>query len=188
MSLLDQATVANLPGQAPVIWRGPPAIWAPIACLVGIGWPPLWLTFFMLPPKHWALALDMDWRLIALACAVLAVPGAVALLVRERRRDRRPQTRLGVVWRFLLYGALAAAVIQVLIATAVMITGWMGASAIGQQIGATETVVLIYGVMGLPFALAVGISYALWAGLAVALIAFAPRPPSVRPRLGLLEG
>ena len=30
----------------------------------------------------------------------------------------------------------------------------------------------IYGVMGLPFALSVGISYALWAGLAVALVAF----------------
>ncbi len=188
MSLLDQATVANLPGQAPVRWRGPAPLWVTVACLVGIGWPPLWATFYLLPPKTWVVALDMDWRLIALACAVIAVPGAVALLARERRRERRPQTRLGVVWRFLLYGALAAAAVQVLITLAVMIDGWTAAGALGEQLGATETVVLIYGVLGLPFALMVGISYALWAGLAVALIAFAPRPPKVRPRLGLLDG
>ena len=184
----DQAAVARLPGQAPVRWRGSPGLWIPIACLTGIAWPPLWLTFFLLPPKHWTPALDMDWRLIALACAVIAVPAGFALIGRERQLERRPQTRLGVVWRFLLYGAVFSAIVQVLITLAVLISSWTGATELGQQLGATETVVLIYGVLGLPFALSVGISYALWVGLAVALIAFAPKPPSVRPRLGLLEG
>ena len=39
---------------------------------------------------------------------------------------------------------------------------------------------------GLPLAMLIGLSYALWAGLCVALIAFTPKPPPVRPRAGLL--
>ena len=44
---------------------------------------------------------------------------------------------------------------------------------------------LIYGVGGLSVAVLVGISYALWAGLCAAFIAFRPQP-EVRDRLGLM--
>ena len=40
--------------------------------------------------------------------------------------------------------------------------------------------------MGSAIAMLIGFSYALWAGLCVALIAFTPKPPTVRPRAGLL--
>ena len=70
----------------------------------------------------------------------------------------------------------------------VMVLGWFEAGGFIQGIGATETTLLIYGVGGLPVAILVGVSYALWAGLCAAFIAFQPAPPEVRDRLGLIEG
>ena len=64
---------------------------------------------------------------------------------------------------------------------------WVEAGALAQSLGAAETTLLIFGVAGLPLAMLIGLSYALWAGLCVALIAFTPRPPPVRPRAGLLD-
>ena len=43
----------------------------------------------------------------------------------------------------------------------------------------------IFGVGGLPIAMVVGVSYALWAGLCAAFIAFEARP-AVKDRLGLM--
>jgi len=54
-----------------------------------------------------------------------------------------------------------------------------------QALGATETTLLIFGVGGLPIAMIVGVSYALWAGLCAAFIAFEARP-AVKDRLGLM--
>ena len=51
--------------------------------------------------------------------------------------------------------------------------------------GYAETALLIFGVGGVPLAILVGISYALWAGVCAAFIAFMPRPAPVRDRLGL---
>ena len=55
-----------------------------------------------------------------------------------------------------------------------------------QGLGALETTLLIFGVAGLPLAVLVGVSYALWAGLCVAFIAFAPAPV-VKDRMGLMQ-
>ena len=51
--------------------------------------------------------------------------------------------------------------------------------------GYAETALLIFGVGGVPLAILVGISYALWAGLCAAFLAFMARPAPVRDRLGL---
>jgi len=65
--------------------------------------------------------------------------------------------------------------------------GWFEAGDLGQAMGATETTLLIFGVGGLPIAMIVGVSYALWAGLCAAFIAFEPKP-AVKNRLGLMPG
>ena len=54
-----------------------------------------------------------------------------------------------------------------------------------EAVGGSETSLLIYGVGGLSVAVLVGVSYALWAGLCAAFIAFRPQP-EVRDRLGLM--
>ncbi|MBA4000182.1 phthalate transporter [Brevundimonas sp.] len=179
--------VSDLPGQAPIKWRGMPGLWALIATLAAIAWPPLILTLPLMPPSQIMPGFDMDWRLQVLIAGVIAVPLGMYMLARERDRSGSPSTRLGVIWRFLLYGGLLAALLQVL--TALVMTGmrWVEAGALAQSLGAAETTLLIFGVAGLPLAMLIGLSYALWAGLCVALIAFTPRPPPVRPRAGLLD-
>lgn len=179
--------VSDLPGQAPIKWRGMPGLWALIATLAAIAWPPLILTLPLMPPSQVMPGFDMDWRLQVLIAGVIAVPLGMYMLARERDRSGSPSTRLGVIWRFLLYGGLLAALLQVL--TALVMTGmrWVEAGALAQSLGAAETTLLIFGVAGLPLAMLIGLSYALWAGLCVALIAFTPRPPPVRPRAGLLD-
>ena len=184
--LKDIRDVGDLPGQAPVKWRGMPGLWALIAGLAAIAWPPLILTLPLMPPVHVMPGVDMDWRLQVLIAGVIAVPLGMYLLVRERDRSGSPSTRLGVIWRFLLYGGLLAAAFQIVTALVMMGLRWVEAGALAQSLGAAETTLLIYGVAGLPLAMLVGLSYALWAGICVALIAFTPRPPSVRPRAGLL--
>jgi hypothetical protein len=68
-----------------------------------------------------------------------------------------------------------------------VIIGLIASGDVWQGIGATETTLLIYGVGGLPIAVLVGVSYALWAGLCAAFIAFVPAPERVRDRLGLMS-
>ena len=65
------------------------------------------------------------------------------------------------------------------------VMGWFEAGDVMQALGATETTLLIFGVGGLPIAMIVGVSYALWAGLCAAFIAFEARP-AVKDRLGLM--
>jgi len=125
---------------------------------------------------------------MAMAIAVLAVPFGLWLLARERGRTGRPGTRLGVVWRFMLYGGLLAAALQVVMAVVVMVLGWIASTSPTEAIGATETTLLLYGVAGLPVSILVGVSYALWAGLCAAFIAFVPAPARVKDRLGVMDG
>jgi hypothetical protein len=127
----------------------------------------------------------MDWRLVVMVIGLIAVPLALYRILNERRRDGRPGTRLGVVWRFMMYGGLAAALVQIVVALGMTIMGWFEAGDFMQALGATETTLLIYGVGGLPIAMIVGVSYALWAGLCAAFIAFETRP-LVKDRLGLM--
>jgi hypothetical protein len=130
---------------------------------------------------------DIDWRIVLLALGVIAVPAGLVAIRRERDRHGRPGTRLGIVWRFMLYGGLLAAGLQTLVALLMVIIGLIASGDVWQGIGATETTLLIYGVGGLPIAVLVGVSYALWAGLCAAFIAFVPAPERVRDRLGLMS-
>ena len=50
--------------------------------------------------------------------------GGLWLLARERARTGRPSTRLGVVWRFMVYGGLLAVGLQSLLALVVAVLGW----------------------------------------------------------------
>lgn len=176
---------ADLPGQTPVIWRRTPVA-VPLAAVAGMLWPPVAATLLIWPPQNWMPGREMDWRLMVLFIGLIAVPTGLWSIRRERDRRGRPATRLGIVWRFMLYGGLVAAAAQTLLALTVVVFGWTSTAGIGQGVGSTETNLLIYGVLGLPVAVLVGVSYALWAGLCAAYIAFAPAPDKVKDRLGVL--
>jgi hypothetical protein len=178
-------TVEDLPGREGVAWRGggAPVV---IAAIAGALWPPLWLTLPIWPPINWRPGFEMDWRLTVLIIAVIAVPAGLALLRRELDRDGRPSTRLGVVWRFILFGGILAAGLQLVVALVMVVLGAVQSQTLGQGLGAVETLLLIYGVGGLPIAMLVGVSHGLWAGLVAAFIAFRARPSPVRGRMGLL--
>lgn len=178
-------TPADLPGQTPVNWRQSPAA-APLAALAGMMWPPVILTLLVWPPQNWMPGREMDWRLMVLLIGLIAVPAGLWAIRRERDRRGRPETRVGVVWRFMLYGGLLAAACQVVVALGVVVYGLTQSATLGQGIGSMETTLLIYGVGGLPIAILVGVSYALWAGLCAAFIAFVPAPTKVRDRLGVM--
>ncbi|WP_298746205.1 phthalate transporter [uncultured Brevundimonas sp.] len=174
----------DFPGQTRVTWRREPyAIVA--AAALGVLWPPLILTLPLWPPRHWAPGLEVDWRLMVLFVGLLAVPGGLWLLDQERRRSGRPATRLGVIWRFMFFGGLLAAALGALFAVIQSVLQWLNAANVGEAVGGSETSLLIYGVGGLSVAVLVGVSYALWAGLCAAFIAFRPQP-EVRDRLGLI--
>jgi len=174
----------DLPGQRPVNWRRSGAA-VPIAVLLGPAWPPLVRTRPFWRPTHWIPALDMDWRLMVLFLGLVSISVGVWLLARERDRTGRPATRLGVVWRFMFYGGLLAGALEALLAILTAVLGWFSpGGGFGQAVGFTETALLIFGVLGLPIAIVVGVSYALWSGLGLAFIAFESQP-KVRDRLGL---
>lgn len=174
----------DLPGRERVVWRREPHRIA-LAAAAGALWPPLVLTLPIWPPHNWIPGLEMDWRLMVLLLGLAAVPGGLWAVDKERQRTGRPSTRLGVVWRFMFYGGLLAAVIGALVAVGVVITQWIGAEGVGQALGSTASTLLIYGVGLLPVATVVGVSYALWAGLCAAYLAFTPQP-EVRDRLGVM--
>lgn len=169
----------TLPGAAPVRWREGTPVWVALAWLAAVAWPPLIVTLLLYPPQQWRLD-GADWRFVALLVGALAAPAGMALIARERRRDGQPRTRLGVIWRFVLYGAVLSVVGQLAAAVLATIAGWIEAGDLSRGLGAAETTFLIYGVGMMPFTMAVGIAYAVWAGLMVAVIAFAPTPPSLR--------
>ena len=174
----------DLPGQTPVAWRK--EAWAvAAACVAAALWPPLLVTLLIWPPSNWIPGVEIDWRLLVLIVGLVVMPVGVWRLFHERSRTGRPATRLGVVWRFMLYGGLLAAVTQTVIAVLMMVAGWIEAGDIAQAFGASETTLLIFGVGGLPVAILVGVSYALWAGLCIAFIGFR-KAPVVRDRLGLM--
>ena len=178
-------TPSQFPGQTAVIWRRTrPAI--ALAILAGVLWPPFILTFLVWPPQNWLPGREFDFRLLAVVIGMVGVPLGLWLIAQERRRTGRPATRLGIVWRFMLYGGLLAASLQVVLALTMMVLGWFGSANPLEAVGSTETVLLIYGVGGLPVAILVGVSYALWAGLCAAYLAFMPAPEKVRDRLGVM--
>jgi hypothetical protein len=155
------------------------------AALAAAAWPPLILTLFIWPPENWASGIDTDWRLVLLAAGLVAAPVGLWLLIRAHGRTGRPSTRLGVVCRFMVFGGLLAAAMQTLIALIMALLAGAASQTLAQGLGAVETALLIFGVAGLPLAVMVGVSYALWGGLCVAFLAFAPAP-AVKGRMGLM--
>lgn len=179
-------SLEDLPGRETVAWRGSPAALL-IAGIAGALWPPLWATLPIWPPLNWRPGLEMDWRLTLLVIALIAVPSGLALLRREIERSGRPSTRLGVIWRFILYGGLLAAGLQLVMAVVQLVLGAIESGSFLQGLGAVETLLLIYGVSGLPVAILIGVSHGLWAGLIAAFVAFKPRPAPVRNRMGVMD-
>jgi hypothetical protein len=178
-------TAEDFPGQQRVAWRREPHRIV-LAAIAGALWPPLVLTLPLWPPRNWIPGLELDWRLLVLFIGFLAVPGGLWLLNKERRRNGRPATRLGVIWRFMFYGGLLAAALGALFALVQAVLQWFSAANVGEAVGGSETSLLIYGVGGLAVAVLVGVSYALWAGLCAAFIAFRLQP-EVRDRLGVMS-
>ncbi|SFS31806.1 phthalate transporter [Brevundimonas viscosa] len=178
-------TPEDFPGQQRVVWRREPQRLV-LAAIAGALWPPMVLTLLIWPPKNWLPGLEMDWRLTVLIVGAVGTPVGLWLLARERERNGRPSTRLGVVWRFMFYGGLLAAALGAMLALVHAVQQWLSAASLGEGLGGSETSLLIYGVGGLPFAVLIGVAYALWAGLCVAFIAFAPQP-EVRNRLGVMR-
>ena len=157
----------DFPGQQRVAWRREPHRIV-LAAILGALWPPLIVTLPLWPPKNWVPGLEIDWRLLVLFIGLLAVPGGLWLLDRERRRSGLLAAALGAVF------AVVQSVLQ-----------WFSAASVGEAVGGSETSLLIYGVGGLSIAVLVGVSYALWAGLCAAFIAFRLQP-QVRDRLGVM--
>ncbi len=175
----------KLPGQSPVNWRrGRGRLVG--ATVAAVCWPPLVLTMIFWRPLNWMPGRETDWRLIMLLLGAIAIPLGVRLLKTERERSGRPATRLGIVWRFMFYGGLLAACLQALMAATIVLMGLFEAGGVFPALGATETNLLIYGVLMLPPAIVVGVSYALWAGLCVAFLAF-EHAPEIPDRMGVLS-
>ncbi len=156
------------------------------AALAAAAWPPAILTLFIWPPENWWSGVDTDWRLVMLAVGLIAAPVGLWLLLNSHARTGRPSTRLGVVCRFTVFGGLLAAAMQAIMAVIMATLAGAASQSLVQGLGAIETALLIYGVAGLPLAVMVGVSYALWGGLCVAWLGFVPAPV-VKNRMGVLQ-
>lgn len=176
----------DLPYQATVRRRKEP-IRSFLANLAGVAWPPLIITLAIWPPHNWIPGLEFDWRLSVLLVGAFACPGFLWLIDRERLLGKGPNTRVGIVWRYLFYGGLLSAALWVVLTLLLAIVGAVRSTSLGQVLGAAETNLMVFGVGALPIAVVIGLSYAFWAGLCAAFIAFEARP-QVRDRLGLMGG
>ena len=123
----------DLPGRKPVVWRAGrgPLIGAAAAA---IAWPPL-LTMLFWPPENWMPGLETDWRLLLLLLGLVAVPIGLKVLKAERARTGRPNSRLGIVWRFMFYGGLLAVALAALFAMIQVVGQWLSAANLGEATG-----------------------------------------------------
>jgi hypothetical protein len=167
----------TLPGTAKIEWREPAALWSAVALLVGLFWPGLVITLILFPPSH----LASDWRTTATLAAAIGIGVALWLIAQERRAEGFPRTRQGVLARFILFGAVFSVVAQVVVAVLIALVNAFSERDVVSGIEGMKTDLFMFGVVTLPFSLAVGVSHAVWAGLVAALVAFTPRPPSLRP-------
>jgi hypothetical protein len=158
-------------------WRESPTLWAPVAWIAGVLWPGEVFALIVLPPTR------PEGRivLIALLAACLGVAGILQLIQWERARDGAPRTRLGVIGRFLFFGFLFSVLAAVLGAFVQGGFALFGHHDFSQNVAETNSA-LTFGFFQLIAAAVVGVSWSLWAGVVVSLIAFAPRAESVRPQ------
>jgi len=177
----------RLPGTASIHWRESPYLWVPVSWLASLAWPPIIITLLLFPPQAFTFGLDMDWRLLGLICVALGAAIGLWLLQREWRRSRTPTTRLGVIWRFTLFGAVLAVGAQLLLVAVLLVGGWLRVTGPAQALGVAETTFFIYGVGLLPVTALVGAAFASWAGLMVGLIAFTRVPEPMRTPFHILR-
>jgi hypothetical protein len=159
--------------------------WTPVAWALAVLWPPVFATLFVFPPDPADFL--ADWRLKAMAAAGVGVAAGLFLIGRERARSGTPYTRAGVVMRFFVLGALFTATLIILSAFALALVGAPFGDGVGAFFGALKTTLFVFGIAAAPATLLVGLSYALWAGLIVAFVAFWTKPQSVRVHAGLWE-
>lgn len=151
-----------------------------IASLFAAAWPPVLATLFIWPPHNWMSGLDTDWRIVLLVVGLIAAPLGLLRLEKAKRPNDAPWTRRAVVARYVIYGGVLAAALQIVIALALSAAYGFKGEGFVQALGTIETVLMIYGVGGVPVALMVGISYALWGGICVAYIAYKKAPAPIR--------
>jgi hypothetical protein len=163
-------------------WRESPTLWAPIAWIVGVLWPGAIFGLVLLPPTRG----EGRIVLVALVAACVGVAGILRLLEWERSRDGAPRTRLGVVARFLFFGFVFTVLTTVVGALGQGAFAMFGHHDFSQNVAETNSA-LTFGFFELVFAAVIGVSWSLWAGVVVSLIAFSPRAESVRPRSFVLE-
>lgn|GEM_PF-140870 len=177
----------RLPGTALIRWRESPYLWVPVSWLASLAWPPIIVTLLLFPPQAVSLGLDMDWRLLGVIGVAVGTGVGLWLLRREWLIKRTPTTRLGVIWRFTLFGVVAAVVMQLLMVLVLLIAGWLRSTGMAQGIGVAETAFFIFGVGLLPVTALVGAAFASWAGLMVSLIAFTRVPDPMRTPYHILR-
>lgn len=172
-------------GTARIDLREPPGLWLTLAWLAAVLWPPLPVTLALWPSQHTAQAVLRDWRFPTLAAGAIGVTLILWLIDKERVREGAPRTRLGVIIRFIGYGFIFSLLAAVAIAILIALFALLGQGDVYQRLGEMKTA-LIIGLASMPLALIVGVSYALWSGIAASIVAFVPRSP-VRLRHALLD-
>jgi hypothetical protein len=158
-------------------WRESPQVWAPVAWIAGALWPAVGFALIVLPPTR------PDGRIVlsALLIAALGVAGIMWLIEWERSHDGAPRTRLGVVGRFLFFGFVYAVLAAVVAALAQGAFALFGRHDFSQNVAETNSA-LTFGFAELVAAAVIGVSWSLWAGVVVSLVAFSPRAESIRPK------
>jgi hypothetical protein len=168
-------------GTARVDWREPPVLWITLGWLAAVLWPPLPVTMLLWPANTASGGQYRDWRVIAAVLGAISIAATMRLIERERRREGQPRTRFGVAVRFVTYGFLFSVggglILAVLgaFSTAIFATG-----DIVRRLAEFKASLLL-GLVSLPLALTIGVSYAVWAGLVASIISFAPRLQNARP-------
>lgn len=165
----------------PVVWREPVGLYNFVGWLAAVAWPAIVLTLIFLPPTREAGGILNDWRLKALIAAAIAVPAIMYLIRGEREREGGPSSRLGIMARFLLFGFIFSLAALILVVLGFSVVSAFGNEGFLSALGGIESTLFLFGVAGLPVALMMGVSYALWAGLMVALISFSAPQPRVPP-------
>jgi len=175
--------------RGPVEWRRPLGLYNALGWLAAVAWPAIVGTLIIFPPTREAGGILHDWRLKALIAAGLAVAAIMYLIRGEREREGGPSSRLGIMARFLLFGFIFSLAALILVVLGFSVLAAFGNEGFLPALGGIESTLFLFGVAGLPVALMMGVSYALWAGAMVALISFAsPRPTVPKARVSALFG
>jgi hypothetical protein len=171
---------------ARIDWRSPARTWGVLGWLAAVLWPPLAVTLIIFPPTVEAGGFGRDWRTTALAVAAISCAVTLRLIAQERRRDSTPDTRLGVILRFLAYGFFFAIAAHVLLVLSQAVFALIDVGDPLRRLGEAKAAMLI-GVVSLPATLIIGVSHALWAGVVACLVAFKPRATAARSQHFLYE-